>query len=145
MSLFLRPCVQLFGRFRLSLTCLHLLCRGHSKNAWLSPTACTCRPVFENRPFYLILQDTHLCLILHDSFFLLQTCFMFHHTTVLQPWCFLHLVTQNYPALLQISQQPEKTQITLKPTLLFILEHKIFKSLFLCLVKNIGVFHTLSQ
>ena len=61
LSMFLRPCLQPFGRFHLSLTCVHLLSRDPSMNAWLSPTVCTCRPVFENRPFCLTLHDTCLC------------------------------------------------------------------------------------
>src|SRR4029434_9700791 len=36
-----RPCLQLFGWFRLPLTFLHLLSLDPSMNAWLSPTAFT--------------------------------------------------------------------------------------------------------
>ena len=99
LPMFQRPCLQVFGRLRLSLTCLHLLSRDPSMNAWLSPSACTCRPVFENRSFFLTLQDTHLCtqaflpdltrnLSLHTGLMTLAFAKLLHvhHTTLLQPW-----------------------------------------------------------
>src|SRR4029434_3535561 len=71
LSMFQRPCLQLFGRFRLPLTCLHLLSRDPSMNDWLSPTACTCRPVFVNKPHLweqAFLLDLTRHLSLHTAF-----------------------------------------------------------------------------
>ena len=44
-----RAYLQLFGRLCLSMTCLHLLSRDPWMTAWLSLSACTCRPVFRKQ------------------------------------------------------------------------------------------------